>query len=79
MLHEADVDKVAIEAASNSDDIRTTVYLSNVPNRDAGVALAKKVHAEALNRISFWHELGIEDAAPTGHQFTPINSAAGIL
>jgi len=73
------VDKIEIEAPNNGDEINSTVYISDVADSDAGIALAEKVLTAVLNRISFWHKLGIADGELTGHQFIPINQPPNLM
>ena len=69
---EPGVEKVEIESPGNGGEISSTVHLSGVADSNAGVTLAKKVLAAALDRISFRYNLGIEDGKPSEHQFAPI-------
>jgi hypothetical protein len=72
------VDKVEIEAP-NGDAIYTTVHLAFVASHDEGRALATRTNMVALNRISFYHSLAIENSRIIGDQFSLLNPPPGIL
>lgn len=76
--NEPGVDKVEIEGPKG-DDIQTTVYLAFVLSREEGRALAAKVNTAALNRISFNHNIAIENARLRGAQFSSLNPQPGVL
>jgi hypothetical protein len=69
------VDKVEIEAP-NDREIRITVHLSAVADRDAGIEIAETVHKAALNRISFCHNLAIENGWVSEDEFFSIDPEA---
>jgi hypothetical protein len=75
---EPGVDKVEIEGP-NGDAIHTTVYLASAASHDEGRALATKVNTAALNRISFCHNIAIENARSTDAQFSPIIPQPGVI
>lgn len=74
--NEPNVDKVEIEGP-NGDEIHTTVHLASVASHDEGKALATKVNTAALNRISFYHNMAIENARSAGDQFSLLNPQPG--
>jgi len=73
--NEPGVERVEIVAEEqNGDKIRSIVHLAAVAARDEGRALATKVNTAALNRITFFHGLIIENARITGDQFSPLTA-----
>jgi hypothetical protein len=73
---EPGVDKVVIECR-NGDEILSTVYLASVATHEEGKAIAVKVHNVVLDRISFHHNIAIEDGQITGTEFSELNPPAG--
>jgi hypothetical protein len=76
---EAAVDQVEVEAPTAGDEIRITVHFSSVASEAEATALATKVSTVALNRLAFHHNIVIENARITGHQFSPVNPPPGVL
>jgi len=70
--NEPGVDKVEIEGP-NGDEILSTVHLASVATLEGGKTIASKVHTAALNRVSFFHDIAIENGQITGSQFSPLN------
>lgn len=66
------VDRIEMEATTG-DDIQSTVYFSSVATEDEGRAIAAQVNAAALNRISFFHTIVIENARITSTDFSRLN------
>jgi len=75
---EPGVDKVEIEGP-NGDEIHTTVHLASVRSDEEGRALATRVNTAALNRISFYHNIAVENARSTGDQFSPLKPQPGVF
>jgi hypothetical protein len=73
---EPGVEKVEIEGPKG-DELLTTVYLASVTTREEGRALATTVNTAALDRISFFYNIAIEDAQVTDAQFSLINPPPG--
>jgi hypothetical protein len=69
--NEAGVGKVEIEGPRGSE-ILSTVHLTAVDNSDQGIAVATKVHVAALDRISFFNDVAIENGDVTESDFSPI-------
>ena len=76
--NEHGVDKVEVEGP-NGDEILTTIHLASVATHENGRAIATKVNTAALNRISFYHGIVIENARITGAQFSPLDPQPGVL
>lgn len=74
--NEAGVEKVEIESPKGHE-ILSTVYLDSVASENVGTDLATKVNSVALNRISFHHNLVIEEAQTAEARFSPLNPPAG--
>jgi len=73
------VDKVEIEGP-NDKQIRITVHLSEVADYDAGIKIAQEVHEAVLDRISFCHNLAIENGWARDDGFFSIDpEAADVL
>jgi hypothetical protein len=75
---EPGVDKVEIEGPKG-DEIKSTVHLASVETREAGKALAMKVNTAALDRISYLHDISIENHKITGGQLVQVNAPAGTV
>lgn len=73
---EAGVDKVEIESR-NGDEILSTVHLASMATQEDGKAIATKVHTTALNRISFHHNIAIENGQISGTEFSPLDPPSG--
>lgn len=69
---QAGVDKVEIEGR-NGDKIMRIVHLGSVATKEEGEAIATKVHTAALNRISFHHDIIIENGRISGTAFSPLS------
>jgi len=69
---EVGVDKVEVEGP-NGDKILSTVHLASVATQEDGKAIATKVNEDALNRISFFHAVAIENGQSTSAQFSPLS------
>jgi hypothetical protein len=65
------VDKVNIEGP-NGEEILSTVHLASIPTRENGISLATEVNTAALNRISFCHDIAIENARITNTAFSQV-------
>jgi len=76
--NEPGVDRIEI-GGPNGDEIRSAVHLRSVATQDDGRALAGKVNTSALDRISFFHSLAVENARITGDQFSSANPPPGVL
>ncbi len=76
--NEPGVDRVDVEGP-NGDEILSTVHLASVATPEDGKAIATKANTAALNRISFFHNIAIEDGQITGAQFFPLNPEPGVL
>jgi hypothetical protein len=70
--NESGVGKVEIEGP-NGDEIQSTVHLDSVATIEEGKTIATKVHTAALNRISFFHGVAIENGQMTDSDFSPVN------
>jgi hypothetical protein len=68
--NEPGVEKVEIEG-TKGDEILTTVHITSIATPEAGVDIATKVHMVTLDRISFSHDLAIENGRITESQFSP--------
>ena len=75
---ELGVDKVEIECPDGVE-IVSTVYIASVATREDGKLLAMKVNTAALNRISFMHNVAIENDKITGGQLAQINAPPGTI
>jgi hypothetical protein len=75
---EPGIEKVEIEGPTGYE-IVSTVHLAAVATREEGVAIATKANTTALNRISFFHNIAIEDAQVTGSAFSLLNPPPGHL
>jgi hypothetical protein len=64
--NEPGVDKFEINGP-NGDEILSTVYLVAVTTPEDGKTVAMKVHTTALNRISFFHNIAIENGQKETH------------
>jgi hypothetical protein len=73
---EAGVERVEIDGPKG-DEFLTTVYLASVRTREEGKALATKVTTAALDRISFFYNIAIEDTQVIGAQFSLVNPPPG--
>jgi hypothetical protein len=76
--NEAGVEKVEVEGRSGGE-IESTVHLSSVDTHEAGKTIAAKVNMATLNRISFFHNVAIDEAKSTGDQFTPLHPQPGVF
>lgn len=76
--NESGVDKVEVEG-SKGDEILSSVHLASVATQEEGEAIATKVNTAALNRISFFHGIAIEDSVSTSTQFSPLDPRPGVL
>jgi hypothetical protein len=74
--HEPGVDKVEIEGL-DGDVIRSTVHLTTVQSREAGISLAKEVNTAALNRIAFCENIAIENARVERDDFSSLEVQLG--
>jgi hypothetical protein len=74
--NEPGVDKVELEGP-DGEEILTTVHLASVVTREEGMAISTKVHTAALNRISFFHTVTIEDGKIDGATFSLVNPPPG--
>jgi len=75
--NEPGVDKVEAEGP-NGDEILSSVHLASVATQEDGIAIATKVNTAALNRISFFHGIAIENSQRTdAAQFSPLNPQPG--
>jgi hypothetical protein len=70
------VDKVAIEGP-NGNEILSTVHLASVASSADGIAVATKVHRATMDRISFCHNIAIENGQMTDSDFSPVNPPPG--
>lgn len=75
---EQGVEKVEIEG-SNDKEILCTVHLTFVPSRENGISIATQVTADALNRISFCHDIAIENARITSTAFFKLKPPSDVL
>lgn len=75
--NEPGVDKVEVEGL-NGDEILSTVHLASVATHEDGTAIATKVNTAALNRISFFHRIAIENGQSTDAQFSPLDPQPGV-
>jgi hypothetical protein len=69
---EPGVGKVEIEAA-NGNEILTAVHVTGVDSTVDGVAIARKVHMAALDRISFRESIVVENGDVTEQKFSQID------
>lgn len=76
--NEPGVEKVQVEGP-NGDEILSTVHLASVATHRDGKAIATKVNTAALDRISFYHGIAIENAQITDAQFSPLDPQPGVL
>lgn len=78
--HEPGVVKIEIEAL-DGDEIRSTVHLMAIQSREAGISLATKVNAAALNRVAFCENVAIENARVEREDFSSLDDqpGAGVL
>jgi hypothetical protein len=74
--HEPGVDKVEVEG-SDGDVIRSTVHLTTVQSREAGISLATDVNTAALNRIAFCENIAIENARVQRDDFSLLDVQPG--
>jgi len=74
--HEPGVDKVEIEGL-DGDVIRSTVHLTAVQSREAGISIATKVNTAALNRIAFCETIAIENARVKREDFSSLDDQPG--
>ncbi len=74
--HEPGVDKVEMEGL-DGDVIRSTVHLTTVHSREAGISLAKEVNTAALNRIAFCENIAIENARVERDDFSSLEVQPG--
>jgi hypothetical protein len=74
--HEPGVDKVEMEGL-DGDVIRSTVHLTTVPSREAGISLATEVNTAALNRIAFCENIAIENARVKQDDFSSLDVQPG--
>src|SRR5262245_57019991 len=70
--NETGIEEVEIEAP-NRKRILITVHLSAVDNPTQVVAIATKAHTAALDRISFYQSIPIENGHVTEQDFSPID------
>jgi len=75
--HEPGVPKVEIEGPDGRE-IRGTIHLASVPTEEAGISIANRVSTTALDRLSFLHNIVIENAQIIGSQFEPLNPPSGV-
>lgn len=75
---EPGVEKVEVEGSSG-DEILSTVHLASVATAEDGRAIATKVNTAALNRISVFHGIAIENGESTGDQFARLDPQPGVL
>lgn len=68
---EQGVEKVEIEG-SNGNEILCTVHLTSVPNRENGMSIATQVTTDALNRISYFHDIAIENPRIKSTEFVKL-------
>lgn len=73
---ETGVDRVEIESR-DGDEILSTVHLGPVASQVEGKAIATKVHTAALNRISFHHDIVIENGRISATAFSPLDPSSG--
>jgi hypothetical protein len=76
--NEPGVETVEVESP-NGDEFLSTVHLASVATPEDGKAIATKVNTAALNRISFFHRIAIEDSHNTSAQFSPLNPEPFVL
>ena len=70
--NEPGIEKVEIEGP-NGKEILTAVHLNGVASPTDGIAIATKVHIAALDRISFFQGIAIENGHVTEKEFSPID------
>jgi hypothetical protein len=70
--NEPGIEKVGIEGP-NGKEILTAVHLNGVDSPTYGIAIATKVHIAALDRISFFQSIPIENGHVTEQDFSPID------
>jgi hypothetical protein len=75
--NEPGVEKGEIEGP-NGDEILSTIHLASVATDEEGKNNATKVKTAALNRISFFHSIAIENAQIIRSQFFPLNPPPGL-
>src|SRR5262245_36263134 len=76
--NEPGVDKVEVEGP-NGNEIVSSIQFASVASPEDGKTVATKVNTAALNRVSFFHSIAIENAQITGSQFSPLNPRPGEL
>jgi hypothetical protein len=74
--HKPGVDKVEMEGF-DGDVIRSTVHLTTVQSREAGISLAEEVNTAALNRIAFCEDIAIENARVKRYDFSSLDVQPG--
>lgn len=66
------VERVEIEAPKDTE-ILSRVHVSAVATAEDGIAIAREVHLAALDRISYNHDIAIENGNVTESGFSPID------
>lgn len=74
---EPGVPKVEIEGPDGRE-IQSTIHLASVETEEAGKDIATKVLAVALDWLSFFHNVAIENANIIGGQFEPLDPPPGV-
>jgi hypothetical protein len=78
--NEPGVNRVEIVAEEpNGDEIRSIVHLAAVASHADGRAIAMKVNTDALNRITFFHDITIENARIISDQFSPLTAQPDVV
>jgi len=72
------VDNVEIEGPSGNE-ILGTVHFASVATEEDGKDIASIVLRAALDRISFFHSIAIENGRITASEFSPVNPLPGVI
>ena len=75
----SNVDRISIEALPGGREIKSTVHLKSVATENDGKAIAIALNAEALDRLTFFHNIPIRDARIISTDFFPDNSTPGTV
>jgi hypothetical protein len=76
-VKDTEVEKVEIEG--DGHEIRGSVFMKAISDREAGKAVATRIFTTALDRLSFHYNVAIEPARILECQFSPLNPSPNTL